>query len=166
MDEMRLRIIEALEAQAAEKGLDIVDVEVAGTGGSAHVTVRLDHADPAQGTITLDEVSAQNDWVSQVVENLDPFSGSYMLEVSSPGMDRPLRREKDFVRFAGETVALHIKAYEGRKRYTGELLGMRDDKVVILADGQEFSFAPDEIKSCKIKPTYDFSGSKNSKNQE
>ena len=156
--EVEAKILERLEAEAEQHAIDVVDVEVTGAGKQTVVTVRLDHADETAETITLDEVAAQTAWVSAAIDELDPFPNSYLLEVSSPGLDRPLRRPRDFERFAGEQVALVTTATEGRKRYSGELVGMRDGRVVVRCDDTEFDFAPEEVRSCKIKPTIDFSG--------
>ena len=76
-------IIDALEAVAADHGVDIVDVEVVGATKAPCVRVRIDNLDGE--SISLDEVTAQSSWVSDVVEGLDPISSSYTLEVSSPG---------------------------------------------------------------------------------
>jgi ribosome maturation factor RimP len=129
--ELELKIVEALEAVAADHGIDVVDVEVVGAKRAPIVRVRIDHADESLPTITLDEVTAQNDWISELLDVLDPFPGSYSLEVSSPGLDRPLRKGRDFERFAGETVSLTTTATEGRRKYTGELLGLVDGKVML-----------------------------------
>ena len=156
-------IIAALEAKGAEHGIDIVDVEVVGATKNPCVRVRIDHADEQAPTITLDEVSAQTDWVSEAVEDADPFAGAYVLEVSSPGMDRPLRRRRDFERFAGEEVSLATTATEGRRRYTGTLEGLDGDDVVLTCDGREERIPFDEVRTCKIRPAYDFSTPKPAK---
>ena len=147
-------LLAALEAAAPEHGIDVVDVEVVGASKAPVVRVRLDHADESLPTITLDEVTAQSDWVNAVIDEKDPFPGSYTLEISSPGLSRPLRRAHDFERFAGEDVSLNPIDREGRRHYTGTLKGLVDGRVVVECDGEEFSFAIDDIKSCKIKPRF------------
>ena len=149
------QIVEALEAQAAGHGIDIVDVEVVGAKRAPVVRVRIDHADEELPTISLDEISEQNGWVNEVIDALDPFPGSFVLEVSSPGMARPLRKERDFVRFAGETVQLTTTATEGRRKFTGELLGLEDGVVRLACDGETFEIPFAEVKTCKIKPNFD-----------
>ena len=79
-------VLEALEAHAAERGLDIVDVEVAGPASHPTLRVRIDNLEG--DTIDMDTVCAQTAWVSEVVERLDPFAGAYELEVSSPEIGR------------------------------------------------------------------------------
>lgn len=97
-------IIDALEKAAPAHAIDIVDVSVEGAKTAPIVCIRIDHADEDAEPITLDEVTAQGGWINEVVDELDPFPGAYTLEISSPGMSRPLRRPHDFERFAGETV--------------------------------------------------------------
>ena len=156
--DIRSKILAALEAEAPEHGADIVDVDIEGTGSATVVRVRVDRAEESDEPISLDEVASHTPWINAIVDELDPIATSFMLEVSSPGMARPLRRARDFERFAGSTVKLETTATEGRRRYTGTLEGINEGKVVLTADGQSFGFSLDEIKTCTIKPEYDFSG--------
>ena len=147
-------ILAKLEQASASHGVDIVDVEVVGATKAPTVRVRIDWLDEDKGTISLDDVTAQTEWVSAAIDELDPFSGSYMLEVSSPGLDRPLRRERDFVRFAGNEVQLAITATEGRRKFTGTLKGFEDGCIVLEADGEEVRVPLDQLKKCNIKPDF------------
>lgn len=153
------RIIDTLEALAEPRGIDIVDVEIVGATKAPCVRVRIDRID-GEG-ISLDEVTAQNPWVSDAIEKLDPIAGSYTLEVSSPGMARPLRRPTDFARFTGEDVELVSTATEGRRKFTGHIVASDDEGVTLaLADGQTVAFPYDNVKKCTLKPVYDFKGGK------
>ena len=155
-------IIDALEARAAEHGIDVVDVEIVGATKAPCVRVRLDklEGDP----INLDEVTAQTAWVSDTVEALDPISGSYTLEVSSPGMKRPLRCPSDFVRFQGEEVELTTTAMEGRRSYKGVIAAADDASVTIQPEGEDAAtISYDDVKKCTLKPVYDFKGVKEGK---
>lgn len=155
-------IIDALEARAAEHGIDVVDVEIVGATKAPCVRVRLDklEGDP----INLDEVTAQTAWVSDTVEALDPISGSHTLEVSSPGMKRPLRRPSDFVRFQGEEVELTTTAMEGRRSYKGVIAAADDASVTIQPEGEDAAtISYDDVKKCTLKPVYDFKGVKEGK---
>ena len=148
------QIIDALEARAAERGVDVVDVEVVGATKAPCVRVRIDHADETLPTITLDEVTEETGWISDVLDELDPIPSSFTLEVSSPGMDRPLRRERDFERFAGQTVAVSLVPGEGRRRYTGTLLGIEGGTVALEVDGGGVGLSFDDIRKCTIKPDF------------
>ena len=152
---LELQIVDALEAVAADHGIDVVDVEVVGAKRAPIVRVRIDHADEDLPTISLDEVSAQSEWVNQVIDELDPIPDSFMLEISSPGMARPLRKRRDFERFAGQTVQLTTTATEGRRKFTGELGGIEGDVVRITCDGETHEIPFETVKTCKIKPSFD-----------
>ena len=148
------QIIDVLEPTAAERGIDVVDVEVVGATKAPCVRVRIDHADESAPTITLDEVTEETEWISAALDELDPIPSSFTLEVSSPGMARPLRKERDFVRFAGETVQLSLVPGEGRRRYTGTLLGIEDGVVALEVDGERVELPFDDIRKCTIKPDF------------
>lgn len=148
------QIIDALEARAAERGVDVVDVEVVGATKAPCVRVRIDHADETLPTITLDEVTEETGWISDALDELDPIPSSFTLEVSSPGIDRPLRKERDFERFAGQTVAVSLVPGEGRRRYTGTLLGIEDGTVALEVDGERVDLSLDDVRKCTIKPDF------------
>lgn len=147
-------VLEELRARAEAHGIDIVDVEVTGATKAPCVRVRIDHADESLPTITLDEVTAESAWISEAIDELDPISSAFVLEVSSPGLDRPLSRPRDFERFAGQTVAVSLEPGEGRRRYTGTLLGIEGEHVALEVDGERVELALDDIKKCTIKPDY------------
>ena len=147
-------IIDALEPLAAERGVDVVDVEVVGATKAPCVRVRIDHADESLPTITLDEVTEETEWISAALDELDPIPSSFTLEVSSPGMARPLRKQRDFGRFAGEVVSVSLTPGEGRRRYTGTLLGIEAGAVALEVDGERVELPFDDIRTCTIKPDF------------
>ncbi len=152
--ELAQSILALLESKAAEHGVDIVDVDVVGATKAPCVRVRIDHADESAQTITLDEVAAETGWISDVIDEADPIEGSFTLEVSSPGMDRPLRRPHDFERFAGEQVVLKTRPVDGRSHFTGLLKGFEDGSILLECDGTDFQIPLDQLKSAKIKPSF------------
>lgn len=82
--------------------------------------------------VSTDDCEKVSRFLSAELDRLDPIEQNYYLEVSSPGMDRALLKEKDFVRFAGEIVDISLyKAVDGRKAYQGRLIGMEEDKIII-----------------------------------
>lgn len=152
------QIIDALEPIAAGRGIDVVDVEVVGASKAPCVRVRIDHADEDAPVISLDEVTAETVWISDALDELDPIPSSFTLEVSSPGMARPLRKPRDFARFAGQTVQVSLVPGEGRRRYTGTLLGIEGDVVSLECDGERVELPLDDIRKCTIKPDFSASG--------
>ena len=149
-------LIAALEPVAEEHGLDLVTVEVAGTTKNPILRVFLDSF---EGGISLDQLAEAQEWVDATVEELDPFQNSYMLEVSSPGIDRPLRKRSDYERFAGEKTVIYVKPGEARTKYTGISQGLQDDSVVLDIEGEGTVLVPlDRIKKANIIGRIDFGG--------
>lgn len=143
------QILAALELGAAEQGVDIVAVEISGPASHPTLRVRLDVED---GTADMERIAAATPWVSGVVEELDPFPGSYELEVSSPGLDRPLRRAKDFVRFVGETVDVRLaREVDGLRSVSGALVAADEEGFEV--EGHRFAY--EDLKSAKIKPDFE-----------
>lgn len=150
------KILSALEQAALNHHIDIVDVEIVGSSKNPLVRVRIDHDDETEETISLDEVAQETSWISETIDELDPFPASFTLEVSSPGMARPLRRAKDFVRFAGQEVQLQTTATEGRRKFTGTLLGIEGTTISIQTEDEVCTIDLSELKKCVIKPAFDF----------
>jgi ribosome maturation factor RimP len=141
-------IIDALEAVAPQHDVDIVDVELVGATKAPCVRVRIEGAEGQ--SLSLNDVTANTKWVGDVIEELDPISSSYTLEVSSPGMARPLRRPCDFARFMGEDCELTSTATE-------------TNVTLELEDGESVTLDFTDVKKCKLKPTYDFKPAKEGK---
>ena len=151
--ELLSRLTEALEPEAAVRGFELVAVEQAGGKGTPVLRVLLDR----EAGLDLDAVASANEWVCTVLDELDPFSRPYQLEVSSPGIDRPLTKRDDFVRFAGQTVNLKVQAdAERRKSWTGELVGIEGDDVVLTIDGERVCVPYETIQKARLKGVVDF----------
>lgn len=150
------QLIEVLEPLASEHGLELVDVEVAGTRKNPILRVFLD---TPEGGISLDELSDAQVWVDAKIEEVDPFEDAYTLEVSSPGVDRPLRKPEDYERFAGEDCVVYLKKGDSRVKYRGVLRGMDGDCVVVeQEDGEVEKVDLSRIKKANIIGRVDFSG--------
>ena len=147
--------VEALLSPIAEReGFEIVAVETA--GGHKQPVVRV-YVDREEG-IDLDAICAANAWISSAIEAEEALlSKAYTLEVSSPGIDRPLAKLADFQRFAGETVKIKTVPGEGRTTYTGTLVGLEGDTVVLNTDAGETVRVPHAaISKAHIKGAVDF----------
>ena len=149
------RIIDALEPVARDHDMDLVDVEVVGATKAPCVRVRIEPVD-TERTFGLDDVAANNAWVSDLLDEVDPFSDSYTLEVSSPGIYRPLRRACDFERFLGEPCEIVMNVHEGRRKYSGTISSVKNGVVIVDCDGEQFSLAINEMKKAKLKPEISF----------
>ncbi|MDD7368688.1 MAG: ribosome maturation factor RimP, partial [Berryella intestinalis] len=86
------QLLGALEPRAAEEGVEIVTVDVIGSRKSPTIRVYIDTPEG----VSFDQLSSSQVWINEIMDRLDPFPGAYMLEVSSPGIDRPLRTPKHF----------------------------------------------------------------------
>ncbi|MGE5581556.1 MAG: ribosome maturation factor RimP [Bacillota bacterium] len=115
-------IVERLGQPVAEKlGYELVAVEYRKEGPDWVLRCFID----SPAGIGVDECQRFSEALGTVLDKEDPIPGSYLLEVSSPGIERPLRKDADFVRFAGENVELRLnKPINGQKVYQGELLGL------------------------------------------
>ena len=110
-----------------------------------------------EGGIDLDAICSANRWVSEAIDEADPMRGPYTLEVSSPGVDRPLRKREDFERFAGETVTVKAKpAGQGARRWTGTLVGLEGDDVVLDVDGETVRVPFDSVQKARLKGVVSF----------
>ena len=122
---------EALEPVAHANGYELVAVEQAGGRHTPIIRVLLDR----ESGVDLDAISEANLWVCAAIDELDPIAGPYTLEVSSPGIDRPLRKLADFARFAGERVHIKVRpAVEGHSSVSGTLKGLDGDDVIVETD--------------------------------
>lgn len=104
--------------------------------------------------MTVDDCAEISRAVSALLDVEDPFDGPYTLEVSSPGIDRPLTKREDFIRFAGRDAKLETReAIGGRKRFTGRLAGVDGEAVRLVTAGGEIAIPLAEITKAKLAIT-------------
>jgi ribosome maturation factor RimP len=133
-------------------GYELVGVELTGQGkGGTLLRIYIDHADG----ITLDDCVAVSHQVSGVLDVEDPIKENYRLEVSSPGLDRPLFEAEHFERFKGSRVRLKTQTkIENRHRFTGVLGGVEENQVLIEEDGTLYRIPIDLIDSARVVPEF------------
>ncbi|MBV8776039.1 MAG: ribosome maturation factor RimP [Alphaproteobacteria bacterium] len=106
--------------------------------------------------MTVDDCTEISRSVSALLDVADPIPNAYMLEVSSPGLDRPLTRPEDYDRFAGFEAKIELGApLEGRKRFRGRILGRTEDRVRIVAENGEVQLPLAAIAKAKLVITDD-----------
>ena len=132
----------------ADMGFDIVRVRLIG-GNRPTLQIMAERVDG--GGITVAECAEISHTVSALLDVDDPIKGSYVLEVSSPGIDRPLTRAKDFDRYAGFDAKIELeRALDGRRRFRGTLLGLEDGAVIVDCDGTRVALEVGAIRSAKL----------------
>ena len=105
--------------------------------GSTTKTLQV-MAEREDGTMTAEDCAALSRAISELLEEKDPIDGQYTLEVSSPGIDRPLTRLKDFERWDGFEAKIELnQAVENQKRFKGHLAGIEDDNVLFDIEGED-----------------------------
>jgi ribosome maturation factor RimP len=108
---------------------------------------------PSQGGISVDDCAAVSHAVSQILDAEDPIKGHYTLEVSSPGLDRILRKRAHFERFVGERVFVELKLpIEGRRRFAGTLKSVLGEAIVVEVDGRAHELPLDRIHKARLRP--------------
>lgn len=148
------QILEALTPRASEEGIELVSVEVAGAKKAPTIRVYIDTPDG----VSFDALSSSQAWINEIMDELDPFPGAYTLEVSSPGIDRPLRTEEHFDRFSGQEAVIQTKSpIEGRSKWTGILSGLKNECVVLQVENDTVEIGLENIKRARLKGTIDFS---------
>jgi len=122
------------ERVTSSRGFELVDVEVKRERGGHFVRLYVDK----EGGIGLDELQTVSEEVSAILDAEDPIDSSYTLEVSSPGLDRPLRSEADYRRFVGRLVKLSsYEPWEGRRHWTGRLQSVEDGAVTVSLEKEK-----------------------------
>ncbi len=144
-----LRIETLLEPLMKQEGAELVDVHVGRDGHRPLITLFMDKP----GGISLDDCAYLSERIGSLFDTsgLEEFDRPYTLEVSSPGLDRVVKKEADFRRFAGKPAAIALKkARDGRHRYRGILRGFENGRVLLEADGRREEFALDEIAEARL----------------
>jgi len=141
-------IVEELVLPIVEKNsFELVDVEFVKEGQSWYLRVYIDK----DGGIGIDDCQIVSEELSDKLDEVDPIKQSYFLEVSSPGLDRPLKTDRDFEKNKGQKVELKLyKPIDGKKSFEGELIGLINNKIVIKQDDIEtLEFDRETVASVK-----------------
>jgi ribosome maturation factor RimP len=115
----------------------------------ARLQVMLERKDGL--AVVVDDCARASRLIEAILDVEDPLKGSYVLEVSSPGIDRPLTRLRDFERFAGFEARVETRwLVDGRRRFKGRLLGVEGDRVRLAGETDEFALAFGDIARAKL----------------
>ena len=147
------KISKIIEAAVADLGFQLVRVLFMG-GNSGRNQLQI-MAEPVEDReMTVEDCKKLSRHIAALLDVEDPISSAYVLEVSSPGIDRPLTKIEDYERFEGELAKINLRMMrDGRRRFNGRLNGFDEDgKIVLETSFGRFVFAFDEIDSARIDP--------------
>jgi ribosome maturation factor RimP len=134
-----LRVESILAHLLDAEGFSLVDVEYKRERGAWVLRVFIDK----EGGVTLDDCARVSREFGQLLDVEDIIPTAYHLEVSSPGLDRPLKKEDDFVKYSGRKVRIKTKEQiSGRRNFKGALLGCTEGKVMVKVEGSEVFAIP------------------------
>ncbi len=141
-------VVESISAPVVEDlGLELVDVEYVKEGGRRILRVFIDKP----GGVSHDDCEAVSKRLDTLLDEKDPIPQSYYLEVSSPGIERPLKKLRDFQRFTGHMIRVTTFApLAGRKMFTGKLAGVEDGALILEENGNAFSISLDQVASARL----------------
>jgi len=136
-----------IEPAVTALGYELVGIEYIAQG--KHSVLRI-YIDQDEG-ITVDDCAEVSHQVSAVLDVEDPVQGVYTLEVSSPGLDRPLFTEAHYVRYLGEQAEIRLRSpLEGRRKFKGRLQAVNDGQVEIEVDGEVYSINLDNVDKAHL----------------
>ncbi|MGA1824022.1 MAG: ribosome maturation factor RimP [bacterium] len=145
------KVREVVEPIIEDEGMELVDIQYRRECGGYILRLLIDH----EGGVKVDECAMISKEVDKSLENLDILQGRYTLEVSSPGLNRPLTKEADFHRFAGRLIK--VKTYakiDNRKSFTGNLLSCHDNLIEIECENHVIQIPLDAIAKAHLE--YEF----------
>ncbi|MBK8162359.1 MAG: ribosome maturation factor RimP [Gammaproteobacteria bacterium] len=147
--EITARLRQLLEPAVALHGCELVAVEYVPQGNNQTLRVYIDKQDG----VTVHDCERVSHQISGVLDVEDPIAGHYMLEVSSPGLDRPLSAPRDFERFRGSEIRLRLHApLNGQRNFKGLLMGLRGEQVVLEVDGREIELPLRDVDRARLVP--------------
>jgi len=135
---------------ARDLGLQVVLVQYRRESNGWILRVLVDRP---EGTVSVEDCSSLSRELSDVLDIEDPIDVPYNLEVSSPGLDRPLVSREDFERFAGRQATIKMRSpVHGRRNFKGTLAGIEQDTFTVIVDGQRYELNVQEVKKANLVP--------------
>jgi len=148
---LKEKLLDLLAPEVEALGYELVELDAPAPGGTGTLRIYIDCEDG----IGLEDCERVSHRISGVLDVEDPIHGHYVLEVSSPGLDRPLRTEEHFRRQAGKVVKIVLVAGRpGRRRYKGRILEIADGVLQIEVDGEGVSLPLSDVESARLVPEF------------
>jgi len=135
-ESMLSKVRQLVEPQVEGLNLELVDVDYVKEGAHWYLRIYIDK----EGGVDIDDCTAVSHKLGEVLDRENPIPQAYMLEVSSPGIERPLRKRDDYEKYKGELVSIYTKEpFHGFASFTGNLVGLLEDQVVLEYEKQEIA---------------------------
>lgn len=151
MSQFQDKLNSLIEPAVEAAGFELIGVEFVRAGKHSTLRVYIDHPDG----ITVDDCADVSHQVSAVMDVEDPISTEYNLEVSSPGMDRPLFKAAHYQAVVGQVVSIRLRVpQENRRNFKGEVLSVVDDKLTIQVDNEQFELVIGNIEKGNLVPQF------------
>lgn len=146
-------VSELVQPFVSEKDLELVDVEFVKEGPDRYLRVIIDKEEG----VSIDDCGEVSLFISKKMDELDPIEENYFLEVTSPGVERPLKKDKDFERFAGRTVQVKLyQPIDGQKILEGTLVGLFDNTIKLeVSEGQVVEIPKSKASLVKLVVQFD-----------
>ena len=155
MSNRQAEITALLAPIIASLQLELLGVEFVPSGAYALLRLYIDVLPDAQRQVSIEDCEAVSREVSATLDVNDPISSAYTLEVSSPGIDRPLFTPGQFARHPGEIAKITLQLpIDGRRRMQGRIERVDGDSIVLIVDGKECVIAHDNIEKARLVPDY------------
>lgn len=144
-------LVDLLEPVVSALGYELLTVEYSSAGNKSLLRVYIDSPDG----ISVDDCAAVSREISAILDVHDPVPGKYMLEVSSPGSDRPLVKRSHFEKAIGERIKVKTRLpILGRQRFTGKLIQMDGTTLVLEVDNESYDLPLDDVEKANLAPEF------------
>ena len=152
-EEIKEKIREIIEIPILKKNMELVDLEWRRERQGWILRIFIDKP----GGVTVEDCAKISGIVGEILDKEDIIHHSYVLEVSSPGIERPLVKKEDYERFRGEKAKITLKTpISGRRNFTGIIIGIKNDLVQMEVEGKVWEFSLENIKKAKLQPEIGF----------
>ena len=146
------KLTEMLRPAVEETGKELLGIEFISAGKHSVLRIYIEH----ENGISVDDCAEVSRQVSALLDVEDPISTEYNLEVSSPGLDRPLFNKSHYEEVIGETVNVKLSIpLNGRRKFKGELVAIEGDNMVVVVDGEDYSLNINNIEKGNLVPRFD-----------
>ncbi len=151
---MKDKLAEKIQEKALpiirELGYDLADMELVKEGANWYLRFFIEHLD-AEQIVDIDDCQKVSERLSDWLDETDPIPQAYFLEVSSPGIERPLKKEQDFIRFKGSLVEVSLFApFQGKKTYVGSLGDVSDKELILGQDDRDLTIPREMIANIHL----------------